>query len=361
MIRFIVSVCMAFVPAFVAVTWASRGFPMQFSGPVRIAPPAPTVTATFGDQTARDHERKAWEAQHTNQSDKNPRLDKIRLETLQAANAYAMSPCDSTMKSNLIEALTAYTRAWQEKLKCSGQPNMRIGCPTRTSRCADTYDAARRSRQGGSTQRSSNTASSGRLSARCPLRRTDVLRPRPVDRRIPALPAADARLRREPRPMNRAWLLLWAVVIWQVASWTFAPPAPPAQIPEANRGKAFGSSEDIAVQSRIVLRQSTFRTLEQPWGGRCAGEGRKAFIAGLGHYYYVRQNSMELHPKYFGELGAAYIAKQWSTTDDQRIDRLTQEAYAKGYLKPADFDGPANKMVATVVKDERVTGKACAG
>ena len=129
MIRFIVYTCMAFVTAFVGVSWAARGFPMQFSSPVSVAPLQPTVASTFGDQTARDHERKAWEAEHTAQSDKNPKLDKIRLETLQAANAYAMSPCDSTMKSNLIEALTAYTRAWQEKLSCSGPPNMRIGCP----------------------------------------------------------------------------------------------------------------------------------------------------------------------------------------------------------------------------------------
>jgi hypothetical protein len=136
-------------------------------------------------------------------------------------------------------------------------------------------------------------------------------------------------------------------------------PAP--HIPEVNRGKAFGSNEDIAVESRKVLRQSTFRTLEQPWGGRCAGESRKSFIAGLGHYYYIRQNQTELHPKYFGDLGAAYMAKQWSTTDDQRIDRLTQDAYAKGYLKPADFSGPASKAIAAVVKDERVTGNACAG
>src|SRR5450631_4144789 len=104
MTRFIFYVGMAFLTTFVGVTWAARGFPV--SAPVFVAPLQPTLTATFGDQSARDHERKEWEAQHTAQSDKNPKLDKIRLETLQAANAYAMSPCDSTMKSNLIEAVT---------------------------------------------------------------------------------------------------------------------------------------------------------------------------------------------------------------------------------------------------------------
>jgi hypothetical protein len=160
--------------------------------------------------------------------------------------------------------------------------------------------------------------------------------------------------------MNRGWLLLWAVVVGLVAVWTFGPAASPPQIPEVNRGKAFGSSEDIAVESRKLLREAAFKTLEQPWGGRCAGESRKAFIAGLSHYYYVRQNQMELHPQYFGELGAAYMAKQWSSTDDQRIDRLTQDAYAKGYFILADFDGSASKMIAVVLKNERVTGKACA-
>ena len=40
---------------------------------------------------------------------KDPALDKIRLATLQAANAYSLSPCDKTI-TNLVAALTAYTR-----------------------------------------------------------------------------------------------------------------------------------------------------------------------------------------------------------------------------------------------------------
>jgi hypothetical protein len=155
--------------------------------------------------------------------------------------------------------------------------------------------------------------------------------------------------------------IFWALGVALVASWAFAPAEVPRPIPEVNRGKAFGANEDIAVQSRSELRQSTFRTLELPWGDRCAAESRKAFVAGVGHYYYIRQNQTERYPENFGELGAAYIAKQWSSTDDQRIDRLTQDAYARGYFKPADFDGLAAKLIATVLKNERVTGNACAG
>ncbi|HLX17329.1 MAG TPA: hypothetical protein VKS24_19245 [Bradyrhizobium sp.] len=160
--------------------------------------------------------------------------------------------------------------------------------------------------------------------------------------------------------MKRAWFLLWALAILQIAVWAFAPEASPPQIPELNRGKAFGANEDLAVDGRASLRQDAFKSLEQPWGGRCAGEERKQFISGLNHYYYHRQNQTERYPENFGKEGAGYIAKQWATTDDKRIDRLTQDAYAKGYLKPTDFEPVASKLVAAVVKDERVIGKACA-
>jgi hypothetical protein len=128
MFRFILYVSMAFVTAFVGVTWAARGFPVQFFGPVSVKPLQPTVTATFGDQSAKDYERKMWEAEHTAQSDKNPKLDSIRLDALQAGNAYAMSPCDETMKANLIAAVTAYTRAWQKKMDCPRPLNMLMFC-----------------------------------------------------------------------------------------------------------------------------------------------------------------------------------------------------------------------------------------
>jgi hypothetical protein len=119
MVRFILFVCMAFVTAFVGVSWAARGFPMKFSSsPVAVVPLQPTVDAYFGDGSSKEHARKDWEAEHTARGDDDARRNAIRLDTLQAANAYAMSPCDKTMKANLVDALTAYTRAWQAKRSC---------------------------------------------------------------------------------------------------------------------------------------------------------------------------------------------------------------------------------------------------
>jgi hypothetical protein len=138
--RFILYICMGFITAFVGVRWAGRGFPMRFSAPVQAVALQPTVTATFGDQSAKDYERKMWESQHTAQSDKNPKLDAIRMDALQAATAYSMSPCDATMKSNLIAAVTAYAHAWQTKLDCQRPMNMLMFCGDKKLKdAADTF------------------------------------------------------------------------------------------------------------------------------------------------------------------------------------------------------------------------------
>jgi hypothetical protein len=155
------------------------------------------------------------------------------------------------------------------------------------------------------------------------------------------------------------WLVLWAMVVAQIALWAFAPDKQEEK-PSAGDGRPYGDTEQYMVESRVSQRKSTMATLDLPWSSRC-GEDRKRFIAGVNHYYYIRQIESEHYPEYHGKLGADYIARQWSTGEDKRIERLTQEAYARGYLMPSDFDGVAGKLVAAVVKDERVVGKGCAG
>ena len=63
-------------------------------------------------------------------------LDTIKQEALQAATGFALSPCDSTMKQNFVEALTAYVRAWQIKLDCPRLANMPMFCGEEKLRAA---------------------------------------------------------------------------------------------------------------------------------------------------------------------------------------------------------------------------------
>jgi len=135
---------------------------------------------------------------------------------------------------------------------------------------------------------------------------------------------------------------------------------PPPKIPQGN-GQAFPDNEAALVKGREKQREYVLRVLDRPWSSRCTDDGRALFIDGLFYYYDYRHRQTESYRETYGKAGADYIAAQFSKADDSRIERLTQEAYAKGYLKPQDFRGAAGQLVATVVKGERVTGKGCAG
>jgi hypothetical protein len=125
MSRFVLLTCMAFVSTFVGVSWAMRGFPVSIPSP--IGELRPTLNSSFGDESAKARERKDWEAEHTMQSDKDPQLDALRMDALQAGTAYAMSPCDKTMKANLIAATSAYARGWLKIFDCRN-PALPFGC-----------------------------------------------------------------------------------------------------------------------------------------------------------------------------------------------------------------------------------------
>jgi hypothetical protein len=154
------------------------------------------------------------------------------------------------------------------------------------------------------------------------------------------------------------WLyLIGALVILQISAWAFSPPPQPKKLPESTR--AYGDHEHLIVEGRSKQRQTAFQALEQPTGSRCTPQGRNAFIGSLGYYYEQRQSQLERYPETYGKLGADYIDRQWSSTDDRRIDRLTQEAYRQGYLKPDDFKGLTRKGVSIVLKDEKIIAKGC--
>jgi hypothetical protein len=113
-------VALAFVASFACVSWAARGFP------VSIGSWQMTFITPSTDLGARNDEKKRVTAS----------LDTIKLDTLQAATGFALSPCDSTMKRNLVEALTAYIKAWQIKLDCPRPANMLILCSGETVKAA---------------------------------------------------------------------------------------------------------------------------------------------------------------------------------------------------------------------------------
>lgn len=115
--RFIMYVFMAFTTAFVGTFWAARGFPMQLLSLVSVQPPQPMVTVTFGDNSAEKKREQLVEEQLRDPD--NAKRNPLRADALQAATGFALSPCNKTMKANLVVATRAYATAFNEIRKCN--------------------------------------------------------------------------------------------------------------------------------------------------------------------------------------------------------------------------------------------------
>jgi hypothetical protein len=80
--------------------------------------PAP-AQALQGAATVSSPVKTAREPQNSPKSGDTDRgRDELRIELLQAANAYSLSPCSPVMKANLVKALTDYASAIAEKSGC---------------------------------------------------------------------------------------------------------------------------------------------------------------------------------------------------------------------------------------------------
>jgi hypothetical protein len=114
-IRFTLFAIGLFTLTFAGISWASKGFPLMA---MRAQPVKPDAPITPAEESVRESVGKAWENSNAVQGDGDPTREALRLALLQAANAFAVSPCDTTMKSELMEALAAYTRAWTDMAGC---------------------------------------------------------------------------------------------------------------------------------------------------------------------------------------------------------------------------------------------------
>lgn len=114
-IRFMLIAVSLFGLTFVGISWASKGFPVMA---MKAEPMKPDARIPTFEESVKKGIRKDWENSKTAQGDGDAKREALRLAALQAANAYALSPCDSTMKKNLVEALSAYAKAWSEMAGC---------------------------------------------------------------------------------------------------------------------------------------------------------------------------------------------------------------------------------------------------
>ncbi len=114
-IRFALIAVGLFALTFVGISWAMKSNPVVV---VKVEPLKPDARIPTFEESVKQGIRKDWDNSKTSQSDGDKERDKLRLELLQASIGYKLSPCDDTMKKNLVSAVTNYTSAWADMAGC---------------------------------------------------------------------------------------------------------------------------------------------------------------------------------------------------------------------------------------------------
>jgi hypothetical protein len=308
-------------------------------------PLKPSASVPTFEQSVAKGLEKDWHDAHTSQSDGDPKRDALRLATLQAANAYALSPCDTTMKANLVAALSAYAQAWADLSGCG------------TGRCTSSDKILEAGNTAFSTAADTRVHEAVRAAfARHGITGTDF--PQRIRYRVMGIAgqtgdSTTACERGEPvRPLDSQPLPV-------TADMNRAPP-PRAARAAVTSDEPWAKNEVHMVHLREIARKGVMDAFGHSWGELCNGSGRKRMLDALAYYYGHRARQTRGYAKNWGPAGAKYIAQAGATTDDARVDRLTQEMYGRGYFHPDLVSSSARGLLKEIVRGERITATPCA-
>src|SRR5688572_2978603 len=147
---------------------------------------------------------------------------------------------------------------------------------------------------------------------------------------------------------------LLVVIAWALVGGIRFEDAPQPTLPLENsatrRGQApWATNEPSMVEGRRRIRQSTLKTLDLPWSAFCDTDGHRRLLSSLQYYYEQRAAQERGYPRAWGETADNYIKQAWASSDDARIERLTQETYSRGYFDLDDFKPFVRAKLSAIV------------
>jgi hypothetical protein len=167
--------------------------------------------------------------------------------------------------------------------------------------------------------------------------------------------------------MRLILLLIFGAILANIITATFfmAPPDDGARAPVVNWATERGldpwmSTENYSAPGRDHIRKGVLETLEKPWSGFCTPDGHKDLINTINNYYYQRDAEVWSKVNTYGERARAFAVKVWSTTDDNRIERLIDENLGRGYFSLDELRPYALKPVSARINGAPARAKPCA-
>lgn len=151
-----------------------------------------------------------------------------------------------------------------------------------------------------------------------------------------------------------------ATFIWPPSTKASGTPEPVVNAATRQGHDPWMVNERYNVENRERTRKVTLETLDKPWASYCTAEGHELLIRIINNYYGQRDTQAWSYGHTYGEDARRYVIKAWSTTDDNRIERLMSETYGRGYFSLDELQSHAREALAAQVKSVHVSAKPCA-
>ncbi|QPF86313.1 hypothetical protein IC762_08525 [Bradyrhizobium genosp. L] len=119
-------------------------------------------------------------------------------------------------------------------------------------------------------------------------------------------------------------------------------------------------NEQYQAPHRELTRKAALEALDQPWSSHCTAEGHERLIRTIDYYYQQRSALAWSYGRTYGEEARRYAIKAWTTTDDNRIERLMSETYGRGYFTLGELKADARDALSRQVEGVRVSARPCA-
>jgi hypothetical protein len=150
-----------------------------------------------------------------------------------------------------------------------------------------------------------------------------------------------------------------ATFIWPPSTKASSTPNPVVNAATRQGQDPWMVNERYSAENREVIRKGVLETLDKPWASYCTAEGHEHLIRAINNYYGQREAQAWSYGNTYGEDAKRYAIKAWTTTDDNRIERLMSETYDRGYFSLDELRSYAREALTTLVKGALVSAKPC--
>ena len=154
--------------------------------------------------------------------------------------------------------------------------------------------------------------------------------------------------------------IVWATFFWKAPAKESIRPVTTVNSATQQGQDPWMANERYNAPGRDIARKSALEALGKPWAEFCTKDGRKRLIESVNYYFGQRDAQVRSYHDTYGEAAKQYAIKAWTTTDDNRIERLMGETYGRGYFSLNELRSDARTWFAPLVKNARIGSKPCA-